>query len=276
MSQDDDDASAGESTHAGFELLRKCHPSITEKEVNRVESGPARVHVKLPRSDGSVPAEPYFAQVQLAAWQAGWSKEDSAGQLALALEVLLDLTEQSRETKRLLQGHLNSGSGHGRQESKDGSNWPADGVKKGRVWVLCPPMCSSMCSEDTHSAPQLHRRSWISTHSCKPCKTACSIIWPRNPDSSTGRGKEGGEGALLDGTHVTVVGRWGIWPVIVPSLHPCPESLRFRKTRSERSGGAMASPTTVYTPPWEMFIGRSQTGFVNLLCSKRACQQSPH
>ncbi len=31
---------------------------------------------KLLRYDGSVPPEPYFAQVQLTAWRAGWSKED--------------------------------------------------------------------------------------------------------------------------------------------------------------------------------------------------------
>lgn len=79
-----------------------------------------------------------------------------------------------------------------------------------------------------------------------------------------------------EGTHITVVGKWGIWPVIVPPLHICPASLRFQKTRSEQSGGGTATPTTVYTPAWEMFTSRSHPGFVRVLCSKQACQQSPH
>lgn len=100
-----------ESTHAGFELLRKCHPPMQVREVNSVKSGPAQVNVKLPRYDGSVPFEPYFAQVHLAAWRAGWSKEDSAAQLALALEgpalqVLLDLTPAEQRDYDILTGAL--------------------------------------------------------------------------------------------------------------------------------------------------------------------------
>lgn len=120
MSQNEDIGSAGESEYAGFELLRKCHPPITGilgaameilpgREVNTVECSSARVHVKLPRYDGSVPPELYFAQVQLPAWRAGWSKEDSVAQLALALEgpalqVLLDLTPaEQRDYETLME-----------------------------------------------------------------------------------------------------------------------------------------------------------------------------
>ncbi len=94
---------------------------------------------KLLRYDGSVPPEPYFAQVQLTAWRAGWSKEDSMAQLALALEgpalqVLLDLTPAEQKDHETLTG---------------------------------APFL--MCGKDTHSAPHMHRRSWLSMHFCKPC-----------------------------------------------------------------------------------------------------------
>lgn len=81
------------------------------KEVNRIESGSMWVHVKLPRYDGSVPPEPYFAQVQLAAWWAGWSKEDLVGLLVLALEGpalqgLPDLTTAEQRNYETLMGVL--------------------------------------------------------------------------------------------------------------------------------------------------------------------------
>ncbi len=64
-----------------------------------------------------------------------------------------------------LQGHLNSGLGCGRGQSKDGSSWWVDGGRKRRVWVLWLPICG----KDTHNALQQHRRSWLSMHFCKPC-----------------------------------------------------------------------------------------------------------
>ncbi|KAL1265424.1 hypothetical protein QQF64_003451 [Cirrhinus molitorella] len=84
---------------------------MVQNEGNRVESGSAQVHVKLPRYDGSVPPEPYFAQVQLASWRAGWSKEHFVAQLALALEgpalqVLLDLTPAEQRDYVALTGAL--------------------------------------------------------------------------------------------------------------------------------------------------------------------------
>ena len=55
-----------------------------------------RTPAKLPKYTGTTPLEPYLSQVQIAAWHNGWSGEEAAVHLALALEgkalqVLLDL-----------------------------------------------------------------------------------------------------------------------------------------------------------------------------------------
>lgn len=112
------------------------------KEVNRIESGSMRVHVKLPRYDGSVPPEPYFAQVQLAAWWAGWSKEDLVGQLVLALEGpalqgLPDLTPAEQRNYETLTGVLEQWFGawqtaERRQEQLAG-RWRKEGENLGAL-----------------------------------------------------------------------------------------------------------------------------------------------
>lgn len=60
-----------------------------------------RPTVKLPRYGGLTPLEPYLAQLYLAACHGGWSQEEAAVRLALALEgdalqVLLDLSPEER------------------------------------------------------------------------------------------------------------------------------------------------------------------------------------
>ena len=57
---------------------------------------------KLPRYAGTASPEPYLVQVRLAALHNGWSTEETAGHVALALEgkalqVLLDLTSAEQK-----------------------------------------------------------------------------------------------------------------------------------------------------------------------------------
>ncbi|KAK2905712.1 hypothetical protein Q8A73_009655 [Channa argus] len=67
--------------------------------------------VKLPRYNGLTPLEPYLAQVDLAALHGGWSGEETATHLALALEgpvlqVLADLLPEDRRELRAITGAL--------------------------------------------------------------------------------------------------------------------------------------------------------------------------
>ncbi|KAG2466750.1 TPM2 protein, partial [Polypterus senegalus] len=77
-------------------------PQITSRPVL-----PTRSPAKLPRYSGLTPLEPYLAQVDLAALHNGWSCEEAATHLALALEgpalqVLIDLPpEECRDLQAL-------------------------------------------------------------------------------------------------------------------------------------------------------------------------------
>ncbi len=224
-----------------------------------------------------------------------------------------------------LQGHLNSGLGCSRGQSKDGSSWWVDGGRKRRVWVLWLPICG----KDTHSALQQHKRSWLSMYFCKPCfwrsRDSILIYLPPEPCLKHWQGSGGvcisdspssgpllsppcqstpswacwcrrfwwdmsygwsyasrikrragsspwtGEGALLDGTHITVAGRWGMWSVIVPPLHRCPASLWFRKTRSEQSveGRPLPPQSTPLHGKWSL-VGHTQRLFVYCVLNRHA------
>ncbi|KAK2873595.1 hypothetical protein Q8A73_024422 [Channa argus] len=82
-----DGTSVGRSTH--------CNPDHGRR-------GPLPITaVKPPRYSGPTPLEPYLAQVELAALHGGWSGEETATHLALALEgpvlqVLADLLPEDR------------------------------------------------------------------------------------------------------------------------------------------------------------------------------------
>lgn len=86
------------------DLLPTIATATTVNESPQLAPTPSLVHpmaasrtpAKLPKSSGMTQLEPYLSQVQLAAWHDGWSKEETATHLALALEgkalqVLLDL-----------------------------------------------------------------------------------------------------------------------------------------------------------------------------------------
>ncbi|KAK2885177.1 hypothetical protein Q8A73_021651 [Channa argus] len=67
--------------------------------------------VKLPRYSGLTPLEPYLAQVELAALHGGWSGEETATHLALALEgpalqVLADLLPEDRRELQAITAAL--------------------------------------------------------------------------------------------------------------------------------------------------------------------------
>lgn len=71
-----------------------------------------RSPAKLPRYNGLTPLEPYLAQVDLAALHDGWSQEETATHLALALEgpalqVLIDLSPEERRDLQALTAALN-------------------------------------------------------------------------------------------------------------------------------------------------------------------------
>ncbi|KAG1963495.1 retrotransposable element [Pimephales promelas] len=71
-----------------------------------------RSPAKLPRYSGLTPLEPYLAQVDLAALHDGWSCEETAIHLALALEgpalqVLIDLSPEERRDLQALTAALN-------------------------------------------------------------------------------------------------------------------------------------------------------------------------
>ncbi len=71
-----------------------------------------RSPAKLPRYSGLTPLEPYLAQVDLAALHDGWSREETATHLALALEgpalqVLIDLSPEERRDLQALTAALN-------------------------------------------------------------------------------------------------------------------------------------------------------------------------
>ncbi|KAG1946509.1 thy-1 membrane glycoprotein [Pimephales promelas] len=71
-----------------------------------------RSPAKLPRYSGLTPLEPYLAQVDLAALHDGWSCEETAIHLALALEgpafqVLIDLSPEKRRDLQALTAALN-------------------------------------------------------------------------------------------------------------------------------------------------------------------------
>lgn len=77
-------------------------PSNTSLQSTGIPLPALKSPIKLPRYDGTTLLSPYLAQVQLAARHSGWSDEETATHLALALEgkavqVLLDLapTDQS-------------------------------------------------------------------------------------------------------------------------------------------------------------------------------------
>lgn len=72
-----------------------------------------RSPAKLPRYSGLTPLEPYLAQVDLAALHDGWTREETATHLALALEgpalqVLSDLSPEERRDIQALTAALNS------------------------------------------------------------------------------------------------------------------------------------------------------------------------
>ena len=77
-------------------------------------AGSAVVGRRLPKFSGATPLEPYLAQLRIAARYYGWGMDESAAQLALALEgtalqVLLDLAPAEAVT-RGVRGHFR-GSG---------------------------------------------------------------------------------------------------------------------------------------------------------------------
>ncbi|KAK2919619.1 hypothetical protein Q8A73_001823 [Channa argus] len=92
-----DGTSVGRSTH--------CNPDHGRR-------GPLPITpVKLPRYSGLTPLEPYFAQVELAALHGGWSGEETATHLALALEgpalqVLADLLPEDRRKLQAITAAL--------------------------------------------------------------------------------------------------------------------------------------------------------------------------
>ncbi|CAL9695282.1 unnamed protein product [Knipowitschia caucasica] len=62
---------------------------------------------KLPKYSGTTPVEPFLAQVRLASWHSGWSDDETATHLALALEgvalqILLDLSLEDQQDLRAL------------------------------------------------------------------------------------------------------------------------------------------------------------------------------
>ncbi|CAL9692670.1 unnamed protein product [Knipowitschia caucasica] len=65
---------------------------------------------KLPKYSGTTPVEPFLAQVRLASWHSGWSDDETATHLALALEgvalqILLDLSlEDQQDLQALMIG----------------------------------------------------------------------------------------------------------------------------------------------------------------------------
>lgn len=70
-----------------------------------------RTPAKVPKFNGETLLEPYLAQFQLAVWHGGWSSEEAATHLALALEgnalqVLLDLTPGEQRNLETLTGAL--------------------------------------------------------------------------------------------------------------------------------------------------------------------------
>ncbi len=263
--------------------------------MNRVESGPVQVNVELPRYDRSVPPEPFFAQVHLAAWRTGWSKEDSAAQLALALDgpalqVLLVLTPAEQKDYDILTGALEQQfevrqRAEQRREQlvgkrrKEEENLGALATDVRRGYPQCVAAAEEELSLHAFLEAQLpeKRRQHINLSSPRTlpqalaeaervesvfltAQAAAPFYHPpvrvrqaehADVDDSDGichvgdlmhQESRGGQGAapeqakvLFDGTHITVVGRWGMWPVIVPPLHRCPASLWFRKTRREQS-----------------------------------------
>ncbi|KAK2919147.1 hypothetical protein Q8A73_003518 [Channa argus] len=92
-----DGTSVGRSTH--------CNPDHGRR-------GPLPITpVKLPRYSGLTPLEPYLAQVELAALHGGWSGEETATHLALALEgpalqVLADLLPEDRRELQAITATL--------------------------------------------------------------------------------------------------------------------------------------------------------------------------
>ncbi|KAK2917592.1 hypothetical protein Q8A73_004338 [Channa argus] len=92
-----DGTSVGRSTHCNPDLGRHGPLPITP--------------VKLPRYSGLTPLEPYLAQVELAALHGGWSGEETATHLALALEgpalqVLADLLPEDRRELQAITAAL--------------------------------------------------------------------------------------------------------------------------------------------------------------------------
>lgn len=89
-------------------------PAITSTlQINGQPGLFTRSPAKLPRYSGLTPLEPYLAQVDLAALHDGWTREETATHLALALEgpalqVLIDLSPEERRDLQALTAALNS------------------------------------------------------------------------------------------------------------------------------------------------------------------------
>ncbi len=88
-------------------------PAVTPTlQINGLPGFLTRSPAKLPRYSGLTPLEPYLAQVDLAALHDGWSREETATHLALALEgpalqVLIDLSPEERRDLQALTAALN-------------------------------------------------------------------------------------------------------------------------------------------------------------------------
>lgn len=107
-----DGASAYRTEYRSPSRRRNELPAVTSiLQTNGRPSPITRAPAKLPRYSGLTSLEPYLAQVDLAALHDGWSREETAIHLALALEgpalqVLIDLSPDERRDIQALTAAL--------------------------------------------------------------------------------------------------------------------------------------------------------------------------
>ena len=104
---------------------------------------------RLPKYSGAMPLEPYLAQFRIAALHHGWDGDESATQLALALEgtavqVLLDLAPAAKRDLQALTRALDMRFGQ------------RAAARRGNAWGLTP---RTSCYTPSMGTPPTLRRS---------------------------------------------------------------------------------------------------------------------
>lgn len=107
-------ANSPRTTTPWHEIAATVGASPQPQAISPAEHGASaapRTAAKLPKFDGSTPLEPYLSQVRLAAAHSGWSNEEAATHLALALDgkalqVLLDVSPAEQRDLEALTSAL--------------------------------------------------------------------------------------------------------------------------------------------------------------------------